>query len=230
MAQKSRKEVRLAVAALHSHLLEGLDPEEIMSVESWEEPDFEFYYRKLVDEKVSVIQDQSIEETYFHYVLDQSQCIRALDDIAKRFGTSKQYNALVGAIKAKSEIHDKIITRGQALELIHKAPKGIKFVGNIAVDGLSPREVKKMMERELAELGVLQNSKLGDTFEVSDDGLKVTRGGGDNVIDITPRIEESRADELLPERARENKSATARMNDSRKLKIRRTKGSRRIKK
>jgi len=234
MAQKTRKEVRLSVAALHAHLLEGLEPDEIMTVEGWNEQDFEFFYRKLIDQEVAKIQDRSIEEIYFHYALDQGKCIRALDQVAKRFGKSKQYNALVGAIKAKSEIFDKIITRGQEFELIHKAPKGIKFIGQVAVDNLSSREVKKMMERELGELALLQNSKLGDTFAVNDDGLTVMRGGADaaDIIDITPRlVDRTGTDEndYSPAPARARKTTTPRMKGTNKIKVRRTKRKRILK-
>ena len=191
--QKTRKEIREGIATLKAHILEGLTLEEAQEVEGWSDLDADYFARKLIETEVAIVKDRPIEEVFVDYVLKQTALVKDLEAVKKNFGKSNQFNALVGAIKAQSDIHDKIIARGQEFELIHKAPTGMKFIGSIAVADLSVEEVNELMTRELGTLAALKASNFGDTITVTDSGVEVIKGGSTGqdakVIDMTAERE-----------------------------------------
>ena len=60
-----------------------------------------------------MLQNSTTETIFLDYVLRQNQNIRDLDNVQKLFQGSRQFTALVGAVKAKAEILDKVIEKGQ---------------------------------------------------------------------------------------------------------------------
>lgn len=218
-SQKTRKEIREGTAILKAHLLEGLLPEEVAEVEDWSEIDLDFFLRKLIETEVAVVKDRPIEEVYVDYVLRQTALVKDLEDVKKGFGKSKQFSALVGAIKAQSEIHDKIIARGQEFELIHKAPTGMKFIGSVAVADLSATEVQDLMNKELGTLAALKASEFGDTITVNDDGVEVVKGGSKaKVIDINEAPSARTLPEALPVKKTSKKKIALPMKSGKRLK------------
>ena len=94
-------------------------------------------------------------EIYTDYVLKQTKLIRDLEMLKKRFGLSKQYNALVGAVKTQSDILDRIITRGQDLGIINKTPDSINIIAGIDVRSMSDVQIRHRIEEEIGRAQTL---------------------------------------------------------------------------
>lgn len=99
------------------------------------------------------VKDANALVHYAWYALNQRGCISELQQfIDKQKGASGRANgtALVSAIKAKSDIFDRILATGQKLGVIHKAVDKISVISEL--DDKSDEELVKMLEEEIASL------------------------------------------------------------------------------
>lgn len=89
---------------------------------------------------------------FAEYREQQLLCAKELEDIAASFKDSKQFSALVGAVKAKSDLLDKIIKVGQELGLVKRAAREINVHGAVDVRTLSVSELRIHLEKEVSGL------------------------------------------------------------------------------
>lgn len=110
------------------------------------------------------VRRKSNEEIYVEYVINQARCIKDLADVAKEFEKRKNHAALVSAIRARSEIHDKIIKLGQEFGIVTKTPEQTEHTVKMLVANLATPELKDLVRSELRNLGALSK-------ELSDGGI-----------------------------------------------------------
>jgi len=123
-------------------------------------------YRKLqtgvMDRLIEQIQRQTTYQVYAHYVLEQKSCVLELQKMIDGFKTSKQHNAIVGAVKAKSEILDKIISKGQDMGVIEKRAKRIEFIGSLDVRNMTDVDIARSIMLEMQEINELVDEGIID--------------------------------------------------------------------
>jgi len=86
---------------------------------------------------------------YLGYKLRQEGLLSELEDLGKRLRHSGQANAELGAIRARSDLIDKILNAGQSLGVIPKEAKKHQLLGGIMVADMTPEDMEKMLlERE----------------------------------------------------------------------------------
>jgi len=123
-------------------------------------------YRKLqtgvMDRLIEQLQKQTTFQVYAHYVLEQKSCVLELQKMIDGFKTSKQHNALVGAVKAKSEILDKIISKGQDMGVIEKRAKRIEFIGSLDVRNMTDLDIARSIMLEMQEINELVDEGIID--------------------------------------------------------------------
>lgn len=81
----------------------------------------------------------------------QLQCARELEDLTEVYRRSKQFSAMVNAIKARSDILDKILKTGQDLGIIEKKAKKLEVSGGLNVD-VSTHTVEELRVHIAAEM------------------------------------------------------------------------------
>jgi hypothetical protein len=109
--------------------------------------------RELFRQETADLYSKSTEDVYLEYKWQQNRCIEDLDRmIADIDGDSKQQNALVGAIKARSEIIDKIVKVGQEMGVLERAPEKKLVIHGHAVAQLPDAELRKLIANELQGL------------------------------------------------------------------------------
>lgn len=130
--------------------------------------DYEQLLGKFHDFEAAQIRGRSTEETYVLYVQEQRRCIHDLDEVLEMFmsGGSRQHSAAVGAIRARSEIVDKIITRGQEFGIIDRKPQTVAVGGSI-VHRMDDDQLRAAIEKELTGLHSVA-SRFGDVTEAQD--------------------------------------------------------------
>jgi hypothetical protein len=89
---------------------------------------------------------------FAEYREQQLLCAKELEDLATSFRDSRQFSALVGAVKARSDLLDKIIKVGQELGLIKRAAREISVHGAVDVRSLSVSELRVHLEKEVSGL------------------------------------------------------------------------------
>lgn len=162
---------RAMCAKLRVYLTEFDDHDDI-AVEmglSW--ADFEKLLEKYYAAEVESLREQSTERVYIDYVQNQRQNIADLTKLLGAFDETKQHSAMVNAVKARADILDKIIAKGQEFGFIDKKPEA-KIVAGVVVDKLSTNELRSAITGELQHL----------------DKLMTKFGGGEvpPIIDVEP--------------------------------------------
>lgn len=162
MAKLTKAELKEAVQHIYSSLVEGTLDVDIAAEMGLEAEEFQALKVAMFDAKADEVRARPTEHTYIQYVIDQSQNVRALTSMIEEFKESRQYNAMVGAVKARSEIHDKLVKFGQEFGLIHReASKSQLLVGHVVAD-MTNKQLKSAITGELAMLNKLQKRYGGD--------------------------------------------------------------------
>jgi len=140
-----------------------------MGLESgeWEE-----LKREALVEEGRRLASRSKEEVYAQYVLAQSACVRDLLVVgSKDLKPNASKAAWVSAIKARSEIFDRVIRMGQELGLIEKREveggKGTSVNVGVVLSGLSDGELRGEVVRELGNLNkIVEEFGEGELLEL----------------------------------------------------------------
>jgi len=122
--------------------------------EEWEE-----VKREALEEEGRRLGSRSKEEIYAQYVIAQSACVRDLMEVKRKGKANAGQNAAwVSAVKARSEIFDRIIKMGWELGLVERREveeskgKGTEVNVGVVLSGLSDVELRGKVVRELSNL------------------------------------------------------------------------------
>jgi len=88
---------------------------------------------------------------FAEYKEKQMLAVRELEDLTVAFRESKQYSALVTAIRTRSEILDKILKTGQDLGVIARTAKEFKISGQIDYRSMSLNEIRVALDKEMGQ-------------------------------------------------------------------------------
>jgi hypothetical protein len=157
----SASELRALLYEMKLRLAEGTTDEEVMTllgistVGRYNELKRELYRQESAD-----LVNKTTEDIFLEYKWAQEKCMRDLDDAMKGI-PENQPNALVGAIKAKSDIIDKILKTGQDIGVINKEPEKKQIIHGHIIAQLSNQELRKLIAQETNSLADAL-SKYGD--------------------------------------------------------------------
>lgn len=132
---------------------------------------------------------------YADYREQQLLCAHELEDLAVVFRNGKQFSALVSAIKARSEVFDKIIKIGQELGLIKRAAREVNLRGSVDVRSLSIAELRVHLSKEVSGLRrMLEPPKsVGGVAGVVLQRVLTQKSGG-NIADEAPQAAQEPAE------------------------------------
>lgn len=141
------------IASIYGRLLDGETDGDIMDSMSLDVQEYHRYKEGLYRLKAEELRQRPSEHTYVDYVIQQTENIQKLSDIVDDMMRTKDYTSvLIGAIKAKSEIHDKLITKGQEFGLIKKVASKKEIVAGVTVSELTNEDLKKAIAGALNDL------------------------------------------------------------------------------
>jgi hypothetical protein len=160
------EQMRATLAQLRAYLAAG-DSETLIAEKmglSWE--DYEALKKELYASEEDRLHRRSTGQVYVDYVIAQEQNIKDLSTMIEKFDVTKQYNAMVGAVRARSEILDKIVERGQEFGFIEKRPE-VKMILGVPVGQLSDKQLRETIQSELKAIGAMQQ-KYGESVNIVD--------------------------------------------------------------
>jgi len=163
----TKSELRATFAKMRVHMEEGYEEEEIAGFLGFDWSDWEELKRQFYQHEASVLQDKTTEQVYVDYILHKGRDIHDLTQVMRTFDKTKQPSAIVAAIKARSDIYDKIIVRGQEFGFIEKKPE-TKLVAGVLVAQLTDKDLRSAITGQLSQL----------------DSLMAQFGDGSNIIDV----------------------------------------------
>jgi hypothetical protein len=120
---KDRHHHRLTLATtaqLYELRVQGLSEEEICNSLRIDVAQLRKLEETLYSEQAFEVATEKPERTFAKYKIEQRRNIRDLDNLVSDLDRNSQYNALIGAIRLRSDLLDRIIETGQKLGVINK--------------------------------------------------------------------------------------------------------------
>jgi hypothetical protein len=161
LAKYSKAEVEEAIATIYGRLSEGKDDREVIEEMGISAEDYAALKAAMFEAKADQLRGTPIEHIYVTYMINQIHNVKDLTGMITDFKTTKQYNAMVGAVRVRSEIYDKLVKTGQDMGLIRREPNRTEIIAGVVVADLTNQQLKKAIVGELADLNKLMK-RYGD--------------------------------------------------------------------
>lgn len=138
--------------------------EQILAETGWSLQRFMAVKRFVADQDQKLFAETDPAQIFATYEQRQLQCARELEDLAEIFRESRQFSAMVNALRTRSDIIDRIVKMGQELGLITRAAKKVEVEARVDVSQLSIEELRVHVSQEFQELqDLLQAPALPET-------------------------------------------------------------------
>ncbi len=102
--------------------------------------------KRVFEQEATDVNSRTTVDTFVEYKLKMDRICDDLDGIHEGAAGARQYTAAMGALKAKAQIIDKVIDRGQELGLINRAAKKHEVLGGVAVAHLDDTQLLDKMK------------------------------------------------------------------------------------
>lgn len=96
---------------------------------------------------------------YLHYKLRQERFIEELEDLREELKGTNQANAILGSIRAKSDIVDKVLKAGQDLGVLPRAAQRKEFLAILAT--MTPDQMEKLIEEKAGKFESMRSRHRG---------------------------------------------------------------------
>lgn len=125
------------------------------------------------------------DRTFAKYKLEQRRNIKALNELVHELDGNTQYNAVLGAIRLRAELLDRIIDTGQKLGVMAKAATRHEHSGAVAhlVSQMSPPQLRDSI-KQLSQNVQQMVDRHGDKKFLELEEGEMYYGEAANVIDV----------------------------------------------
>lgn len=140
---------------IYKLLCDGVSDEDIADEIGVDDVAFEKLKLDSLKAKALEYKQKPPEHTYVEYVIEQKKTLALLDALIRDLAGSedpKVAPARVAAIRARADVLDRLVDKGQTLGMIDKAADVTKIVGGFAFDQLAASDMKAMIMKELEGL------------------------------------------------------------------------------
>jgi len=150
----TKAQLKEAAATIYNKLSDGLTDKEVIEDMGLAVDEYMVLKEAMLDQKADEVRSRPHEHIYIEYMIAQPGNVRDLTAMIDSLHKKKQYSALVSAVRARSDILDRLVEKGQEFGLIHKTPERKEIVAGVMIAELSNTELKKLI---LGELGMLND-------------------------------------------------------------------------
>ena len=138
-----KSELLEIAATIYEEMLDGESDDSIMSTHHLDEETFQAAKKLMLENKGAEIRGKSREQHYVEYCMEQDHTMRVLDTLVNGLDSARQYNAVVGALRLRSEIIDKKVTKGFEFGVIRKEPERKEIIGGVIVADMTDDDLRK---------------------------------------------------------------------------------------
>lgn len=161
LSKKRRRDVEVLVAEVRRRLVEGDSDLAIQEDLSLSRSEYRRIKGLMYDAAVDGFAGKSAEEQFVDFTIEQEKCIKELDKMIDHFSTTKQHNAMVGAIRAKSQILSDIHRTGVKMGVVKQEASYDREVAGVRISELSNDELRTTIAEGFRDLkGVID--RFGD--------------------------------------------------------------------
>lgn len=148
-------ELRGVIARLRAYREQGEEHESIAQLLGLPWEDYQELLAKFYEIETKGLRERKTEQWFLDYVLEMKRNVHDLDEVLSFYtsgeASGKQPSAAVGAIRARAEMMDRIITRGQEFGFITKRPEHHVHSGQM-VHKWDEDQLRAKIEEELQGL------------------------------------------------------------------------------
>lgn len=167
---------------------EGMDKREIKKLLGLRDDLFDKIEKIVINEDGQTEIVKATPYRFYEYIRRQEKCVRDLEYFTNKVDdeismyhrmyelylkgeidkppTKPNTSAAIMAIKARSDILDKMIKTGQDLGIIEKRAKEIRVSGNLNLAALPTEELKSLLSKKMKELNLLvEEEKLPSVYQ-----------------------------------------------------------------
>jgi hypothetical protein len=112
---------------------------------------------EMLAQEALLIVGRPVEDIFTEYKLRMDNVCHDLDAVKDGATASGQYTAAMGALKAKANIIDKVIDRGQDMGLIARAAQRHEVAGGVAVAHLTDGELMLRLREINAQINTFES-------------------------------------------------------------------------
>lgn len=146
---------RECMAALRSYMAAGTSDADIIKKTGATYRAVEYLKEEIYTQETKQLEGTEPVAVFIQYCIQQEGCIKELDECINKFKKTNQGSAVVGAIKEKSSIYERVIKMGQELGVLEKAADKLMVVAGVQLAGKTPQEIKALIEDQLDEIKAL---------------------------------------------------------------------------
>jgi len=143
MALLKRREALEAAAYIYECRIRGKRDKYIQEQLGLDADQYAEACKFLLEHRSEQLREMPREHVYVEYVIDQKKNIKDLDSLIRNLDANSQYNALIGAIRLRSDIQNKILDRAQEFGLVKKEAEKRELIGGIALFDLGADDLRK---------------------------------------------------------------------------------------
>lgn len=155
MSAMTKGELAETMETIWDLLLDGNSDKEIIALTGLEAEAYKALRQKLLEEKAAELATKPAEHVYIEYVVWQTQGIVDLTKMIDQFRKTKQYNAMVGAVRVRAELYDKLIAKGQEFGVFKKTPERKEILGGFVLADVTSDKLRTMVTGALVDLDKL---------------------------------------------------------------------------
>lgn len=138
-----RRELLEAAAYIYEQKIRGKRDKFIQEQLGFDAEQYAECQKFLLEHQSEKLRDMPREHVYVDYVIDQKKNVKDLDNLIKNLDANSQYNALIGAIRLRADIQNKILDRAQEFGLVKKEAEKRELIGGIAIFDLGADDLRK---------------------------------------------------------------------------------------
>lgn len=117
----TREEMLEAAKTLFKELVSGENPDDVADIMGWDSETFAKVKKAMLSSNADDMRSKPSEHVYIEYLIEQRRNVKDLTDLINNLDDKRQYNAVVGAIRLRSEIVDRILERGFDFGVLKRA-------------------------------------------------------------------------------------------------------------
>ena len=149
----SRKQKIELAAAIYAGLVDGQTEEEIIDDLGITVQHYGIAKKFLLLSKGDEEERLTPKERFARYLIDQERNVVDLNDLVSNLNSKTQYSVIVGAIRMRAEIADRVIATGQTLGVISKEPERKVLLGGISITEMKDTDLRKGVLDAIGGLG-----------------------------------------------------------------------------
>lgn len=173
----TKAELLEAAKTLFTELVEGENANEVADIMGWDDETFAKVQKAMLAGKSGEIRSKPAEHVYVEYLIEQGRNVHDLSGLIKNLDQKSQYNALVGAIRLRSDIVDKMLERGFEFGMVKRKEQGgggllgggntFNIIAGVKVGEMTNPQLRDAIGTQLKELEVFID-KFGDATKITD--------------------------------------------------------------